>query len=215
MWKVSSSEVNAWMMSEWVNELWRALCGRREREENEALNRVVHQRHQQDPFQSTPQLPLEDIKMQAPPVIKPPEQPAAVASNRDAIRRSRELERRRRAEVCFLVALCVSVITSTCVSVIILMYQFESSVVPLSPFLHLCLLSLPVYVILSSVLLLSLVLPECLSSLLCKFMLSVLFLSLVLPECLSSLPCMFMLSVLFLSSVLLFDDWAAKRQLTS
>ena len=77
------------------------MCGCREREENEALNRVVHQRHQQDPFQAAPQLPLDDIKMQAPPVIKPTEQPVAAASNRDAIRRSRELERRRRAEVCF------------------------------------------------------------------------------------------------------------------
>ena len=101
----------------------------REREENEALNRVVHQRHQQDPFQTAvPQLPLDDIKMQAPPVLKPPpEQPAApsvaaaasasAVTNRDAIRRSREMERRRRAEVGgrFCVRLCVSLVTA-CVS---------------------------------------------------------------------------------------------------
>ncbi|KAK7095192.1 hypothetical protein V1264_006636 [Littorina saxatilis] len=67
----------------------------KEREENEALNRVVHQRQRQEHFPPPVQQPLDDIQMQAPPVIKPQEKPSGVPLSREEQRR-REQERRRR-----------------------------------------------------------------------------------------------------------------------
>jgi hypothetical protein len=64
----------------------------REREENEALNRVVRQR--QDPF--PPSNPLDEINMQAPPVLasKPPPPAEKQPLSKEEQRRL-EAERRR------------------------------------------------------------------------------------------------------------------------